>query len=124
MVRTGLRVVAGIQIILGMAYLFFPVQFLRQMGHSMPAPDLLYPLGMLAARFIGYGIGLWIASAAPVRNLLWLRVMAGIQMVDLGVGLFYTLRGIVPWSLSAFPMFNAVWIAAFLLLWRPAAAAR
>ena len=111
-----LRVVALIQLLLGALYLVAPGWLLLRMGHSLPAPDLSYPLGMLAARFIAYGTGLWIASRDPAPHALWIRLMALVQLIDLGVGVVYTAQGIVPLSLSAFPMFNAVWIAA--VCWR------
>lgn len=119
MIRLGLRIVGTIQIILGVAYLFAPNELLRHMGHTAPAPDLLYPFGMLAARFLAYGAGFWIASKAPENNVLWIRLMALIQVIDLSVGLFYTMNGVVPWGLSAFPMFNAVWIFLMCSLWKP-----
>jgi hypothetical protein len=120
MFRITLRVVGSIQILLGLAYLLAPRLLLLKMGHSQPAPDLLYPLGMLAARFLAYGAGLWLASTAPDEHVLWIRLMAVIQVIDLMVGMFYTATGVVPLSLSAFPMFNAVWIAALCYGWRPA----
>lgn len=119
MFRIALRVVAVIQIVLGLAYVLAPDVLLAQMGHSVPPPDLHYPLGMLAARFLAYGAGLWIVSAAPEKHVLWIRLMALIQLIDLSVGAFYTFRGVVPVSLSAFPMFNAVWIGLILVLWKP-----
>ncbi len=120
MFRIALRVVGSIQIVLGLAYLLVPGQFLATMGHSQPAADLLYPLGMLSARFLAYGIGLWIISSDPVKHILWIRLMAFIQLIDLAVGVFYTATGIVPISLSAFPMFNAIWIGLLFALWKPA----
>ena len=93
MFKIALRVVAGIQVVLGLAYLFAPDLLLSTMGHSLPAEDLRYPLGMLAARFIAYGIGLWIISDHPEKHLLWIRLMALIQLIDLLVGLFYTATG-------------------------------
>ena len=117
-VLTLLRLSGTIQIALGLAYLFAPTSFLRLIGHSAPAPDLLYPLGMLAARFIAYGLGFWIVSGAPARHMLWIRLMAVIQAIDLGVGAYYTAAGVVPLSLSAFPMINAVWICLFSMLMR------
>lgn len=107
-----LKLIASIQMLLGLLYLAAPQWLLARMGHSAAPPDLLYPLGMLAARFIAYGVGLWIASRNVAQHALWLRLMALIQGIDLGVGLFATLGGVVPLSLSAFPMFNALWIGA------------
>ncbi len=120
MFRIALRVVGSIQIVLGLAYLLVPDQFLATMGHSQPSADLLYPLGMLSARFLAYGIGLWIISSDPVKHILWIRLMAFIQLIDLAVGVFYTATGTVPISLSAFPMFNAVWIGLLFAFWKPA----
>jgi peptidoglycan/LPS O-acetylase OafA/YrhL len=124
MIRIGLRVVGTVQLVLGVAYLAAPGLLLHKMGHSAPAPDLYYPLGMLAARFLAYGAGFWIASKAPEDNLLWIRLMALIQAIDFSVGLLYTMNGTVPWALSAFPMFNATWIFLMCALWKPRAARR
>ncbi|MGJ4898410.1 MULTISPECIES: hypothetical protein [unclassified Bradyrhizobium] len=100
-----------IQIVLGLAYLFVPAEFLRLIGHSAPAADLLYPLGMLAARFIAYGVGFLWVSRTPNAHRPWIALMVLIQTIDLGVGAYYTATGVVPLSLSGFPMFNAIWIA-------------
>jgi hypothetical protein len=112
-----LRVVGSVQLVLGLAYLLAPGAILASMGHTVPAPDLFYPLGMLAARFIAYGLGFWLISRQAGQNLLWVGLMALIQAIDLGVGVYYTASGVVPWQLSAFPMFNAVWIGLVCALW-------
>ncbi len=122
MFRIALRVVGSIQIVLGLAYLLAPNALLLKMGHSLPAADLLYPLGMLASRFLAYGVGLWIISDDPEKHILWIRLMAFIQLIDLAVGVFYTATGAVPLSLSAFPMFNAIWIGLLFAFWKPASA--
>ena len=111
-----LKAIATIQLVLGTLYLTAPQWLLARMGHSPAPPDLLYPLAMLAARFIAYGAGLWMASRDPARHAPWIRLMVLIQVIDLGAGVIGTLTGIIPISLSAFPMFNAVWIA--LACWR------
>jgi hypothetical protein len=116
-----LKLIGIIQIILGLAYLFVPALFLQSMGHSQPQPDIYYPLGMLAARFIAYGIALLVIANTPVQNILWINFMILIQIIDLGVGIFYTAMGVLPLTLSAFPMFNAVWIICLLALWHPRA---
>lgn len=120
MFRIALKVVGSIQIMLGLAYLLAPDILLLKMGHSLPAEDLLYPFGMLSSRFLAYGIGLWIISANPEKHILWIRLMAFIQLIDLAVGVFYTATKVVPLSLSAFPMFNAIWIGLLFAFWKPA----
>jgi hypothetical protein len=124
MFTIALRIVGSIQIVLGLAYLLVPDWFLVKMGHSLPATDLHYPLGMLASRFLAYGIGLWIISRNPEKHILWIRLMALIQLIDLAAGFFYTAVGVVPFSLSAFPMFNAIWIGLLFALWKPLKAGR
>lgn len=114
-----LKLIGTIQIILGMAYLFAPALSLHSMGHSIPQPDIYYPLGMLAARFIAFGIALLIISSSPAQHVLWINVMILIQVIDLAVGIFYTSIAVIPLSLSAFPMFNATWIILLLVMWRP-----
>ncbi len=114
-----LKAIGCIQLILGLAYLFAPAFLLHQMGHSTPQPDLYYPLGMLAARFIAYGLALFVVAKAPAGQVLWIDGMILIQLIDLGVGIFYTSTAVIPLSLSTFPMFNAALIILLLVLWHP-----
>lgn len=114
-----LRVVGGIQIILGILYLFSPGFMLTSMGHSTPEADIHYPLAMLAARFIAYGIAFIYISSDPVQHRLWMVFMILIQLIDLGAGIFYTLIDVVSLELSGFAMFNALWISVLLYLWLP-----
>lgn len=119
MISYALRVVGTLQIILGLAYLVAPAAFLHQMGHSDLPADLAYPLGMLAARFLVYGLGFWLISREPAQHRLWIQLMGLIQLIDLLVGVVLTVNGTITLGHSAIPMFNAVWIAALCLLWRP-----
>lgn len=112
-----LRVVGSIQLALGLAYLLMPGLVLQQMGHSSAPLDLYYPLGMLAARFVAYGLGFWIISRQARKHALWVALMGLIQAIDLCVGIGYTISGAVPLQLSAFPMFNAIWIGATCAIW-------
>lgn len=117
--RVFLRIVGVVQIVLGILYLVFPQAFLRAIGHSVPMDDINYPFGMLAARFLAYGVGMFVIARAPDKHAFWIKNMVFIQMVDLAVGIFYTIKGTVALSLSGFPMFNAVLIALLLWMWRP-----
>ena len=117
-----LVIVGLVQIILGLAYLFFPHALLHWMGHSVTPMDINYPLGMLGARFLAYGVGMFVIARDPERHAFWILNMVLIQLLDLSVGLVYTLTGVVPLSLSGFPMFNALVIASLLWLWRPRSA--
>ena len=117
--RILLRVVGAIQIVLGLFYLVAPAMFLETIGHSIPADDIFYPLGMLASRFLVLGVVFIYIARDPVQHRLWIVAMIFIQLIDLAVGIYYTATGVVELSDSFFPMFNATWIATLLYLWRP-----
>jgi uncharacterized membrane protein HdeD (DUF308 family) len=51
--------------------------------------------GMMAARFLGYGYGMFVAARRPAESLPWLRTMVAIQLIDWGVTLKYLLSGVV-----------------------------
>ena len=117
-----LHIIGIVQLVLGAFYLFLPLQFLSMQGLSIPGADNAYPLGMLAARFLAYCIGMLIIANAPEENLFWINNMILIQAVDLAVGIFYTAMGTVALAHSGFPMFNATLFIILLTLWRPKAA--
>jgi len=114
-----LRIVGALQLVLGLFYLLVPDWILTAMGHSKPAPDLNYPLAMLAARFVAYGIAFWTISNRPAQHRLWITNMIIIQSIDLMAGIYYTVADTVSLSLSGLPMVNAAWITGFLILWYP-----
>ena len=114
-----LRLVGTIQIVLGLLYLFAPAFLLESIGHSVPEDDIFYPLGMLAARFLAFGIAFIYIARDPVQHRLWISFMILVQLIDLAVGVYYTATGVVALSDSLFPMFNATWIAGLLYLWYP-----
>ena len=118
-----LIVIGVVQLILGLLYLFVPLQFLALMGHSVPEADIAYPLGMLAARFLAYGLGMFYIARDPVKNIFWINNMIFIQVVDLAVGVFYTATGVVGLQISGLPMFDAALFIILLWLWRPKAPA-
>ena len=114
-----LQVVGVLQIVLGAAYLLAPGALTEWMKLSSAPHDANYAYGMLASRFIAYGIGMFVIARNPKQNVFWLKNMIFIQLIDLGVGMFYTARGVLSLSSSAFPMFNATLIAGLLFLWMP-----
>ena len=117
--KTLLRLIGVVQIVLGLLYLFAPLNFLALLGHSVPEADIAYPLGMLAARFLAYGVGMFFIARAPEKHGFWINNMILIQAVDLAAGIFYTATGAVGLALSAFPMFNATLFIVLLWSWRP-----
>lgn len=115
-----LLVIIGIvQLILGALFLFAPQAIMAWMGLAVPAADAGYILGMLAARFIAYGIGMFWSARNPAENIFWINNMILIQFIDLAVGVYYTATGVVALSSSGFAMFNATVFIILLCLWRP-----
>ncbi|MCP5094940.1 MAG: hypothetical protein GY943_05245 [Chloroflexi bacterium] len=114
-----LFVIGIVQIVLGLLYFFVPVPFLTLIGHSTPLLDIGYPLGMLAARFLAYGVGMFAVARNPEKNLFWINNMILVQIIDLIAGIFYTATGVVNLQLSGFPMFNATLFIILLWRWRP-----
>ena len=103
------------QLILGALYLFMPLDFLAMQGNSPVEPDIGYPLSMLAARFLVYGVGMFYIARAPLQNMVWLYGMVAIQAIDLAGGLYYTGTGVVALANSGVAMFNATFFIAIML---------
>lgn len=114
-----LRMIGVVQLLLGAGLLFAPSMFVAWMGLSATATDINYLFGMLAARFIAYGAGMFFIARAPEKNAFWIQNMLFIQLIDLAVGLFYTMNGTLVLAASAFPMFNATVFATLLFFWMP-----
>lgn len=114
-----LSLIGVVQLVLGAAFLFAPLAFTGWMGLSTTQTDINYLFGMLAARFIAYGVGMFVVSREPEKNIFWIKNMIFIQLIDLAVGLFYTINGTLALSVSAFPMSNAAVFAALLFFWAP-----
>jgi hypothetical protein len=114
-----LTIIGIVQIVLGLLYLFIPMQFLNMNGHTVPAADIAYPLAMLAARFLAYGIGMLFIARNPADNIFWIYNMIFIQIVDLAAGILYTATGVVDWHFALLPMVNASIFIILLWFWRP-----
>jgi|GEM_PF-687392 len=121
---TKLRVVATIiaisQLVLGVAFLFFPSFMYTLMGIQIPTQGVNYILGMLSARLLVYGVAMFIIQSDLPRHRLWLDGMIMIQAIDLAAGLYYAGIGAVPFADAAFPMANATIFLIALAVLRPA----
>ncbi len=115
-----LILIGVVQLILGAMHLFAPTLIYTKMGMTAPPEDNHYYGGMMAARFIAYGIGMFVIAQAPQHHVFWIYNMILVQIIDLLVGLFYTARGVITLKSSGFPMFNATLFIILLSLWAPA----
>lgn len=109
------------QIVLAALYFAVPAGFVAWQGLTPPAPDAGYPLAMLAARFLVYGIGMFVIARNPAGNLFWARGMVAIQLLDLAAGAAYLAMGIISPATALLPMVNAAIfaLALHLALLRP-----
>ena len=90
-----LRFIALVQAVLGAGFLLAPDGTARLLGLATAPGWANWMFGMMAARFLGYAYGLWVASQAPAQHLPWLRSMLVIQLIDWGVTVRYLLAGAV-----------------------------
>lgn len=100
-------IIAASQLVLGAIYLFAPQWFIAWQGLTPIAQDMGYPLAMLAARFLVYGVGMIVIARNFDENRFWLDGMIAIQAIDLLAGVFYTTTGTVLFADAILPMFNA-----------------
>ena len=114
--RAILGLLAASQLALGAFTLLAPAAFFTLMGLTVPPADTFYLIGMLASRFLVIGVAMALLAGRGRAEPLWLQAMLGIQIVDLAVGLYYTGTGVLPLSVSAFPMFNALALSLLLAI--------
>ena len=90
-----LRFIAVVQALLGLAFLAAPEATSRLFGLP-PAPGWTnWLFGMMAARFLGYAWGMWLAAKDPVTARPWITSMIAIQAIDWLVTLKYLAAGAV-----------------------------
>lgn len=90
-----LRCIAFVQAFLGIGFLAAPEVTTRWLG-LQPAPAWTnWLFGMMAARFLGYAYGMWMAARDPVAARPWITSMIAIQLVDWGVTIKYLALGAV-----------------------------
>ena len=81
--RATMIAVGIIQILTGAIFLVSPARY-AELLHLQPAGPAWVNrlLAMCGARFVGYGIGMFVAARAPWRNRVWIDTMIAIQVVD------------------------------------------
>jgi hypothetical protein len=74
---------------------------------------------MMGARFLGYGVGMFVAARDPGRNLAWIDTMIGIQVIDLVATIGFLAAGELPFAHVASAVILPVVFVAGLLWWHP-----
>ncbi len=90
-----LRFVAVVQWLLGIGFLLAPAGMATLLGLA-PAPTwTAWLFAMMAARFLGFGYGMWLAARDPQRHVHWIGAMIVIQAIDWLATLYYLAVGAV-----------------------------
>lgn len=118
--RFVLRLIAIVQCSLGTSFLLAPGPTARLLGLTPDAPGWTnWLFAMMAARFLGYGYGMWRASQQPEAALSWIDSMVGVQAMDWIGTVVYLLRGEVTLRQVTTASFLPLVFIGALLWWHP-----
>lgn len=123
--RTVLLVIAVVQAFFGLLFLLAPGAAPALLGLSDPAPAWAnWLFAMMAARFLGYAVGMVLAARDPLGQVSWINTMIGIQLLDWVATLAALLSGaLVLRNVTSAAFLPPLFVAA-LLWWHPRRAAR
>lgn len=89
LLRTMLRFIGVVQLILGTTFALFPSQFIATMDLDATPEWVYWLFAQMGARFFAFGIGMFIAARHPERHQSWIGLMIGIQIIDWIATIFY-----------------------------------
>lgn len=119
-----LRFIACVQVVLGVGFSVAPEATAAMLGLA-PAPGWTHwLLGMMAARFLAFGYGMWMAARQPEQARRWIGSMVFIQAVDWLVTLKYLYLGAVTLAQVSTASFLPVVFIVVLWLGMPAPASQ
>ena len=99
MKRSALRLTLGVmgivQVILGMVFLFLPVQFASVLGFADFPAWIAWPFAMFGARALGFAYGMFLAMRQPEKHRAWIGSMIVVQAIDWLATGYFLLRGAV-----------------------------
>lgn len=90
-----LRFVAVVQWFLGIGFLLAPAGLATLLGLALAPTWTAWLFAMMAARFLGFGYGMWLAARDPRRHVHWINAMLVIQAIDWLATLYYLAAGAV-----------------------------
>jgi hypothetical protein len=74
---------------------------------------------MMAARFLGFAYGMFVAARAPLENTSWITAMIAVQTIDWIATVSFLARGDLTLQQVTTAAFMPVLFVAGLLLWHP-----
>ncbi|OHV41515.1 MULTISPECIES: hypothetical protein [Pseudofrankia] len=118
--RVSLLVIGASQLGFGALFLLVPSIARHLFGLTPDAPAWAHWLNvMLAARFLGYAAGMFVASRAPRRHVAWINTMIFVQLVDWVATLYYLSTGDLTFRQVSTACALPVVFIAPLLWWHP-----
>jgi hypothetical protein len=81
--KLTLAVIGTFQLVLGLVFLVAPARACAALGLTPAAPGWVnWLFAMMAARFLGYAYGMFVAARQPERATAWIGTMIVIQTID------------------------------------------
>ena len=118
--RATLITVGVFQLVFGVVFLAAPRATASLLGLTPAAPAWVnWLLAMMAARFLGYAYGMFIAARDPQRHRAWIDTMIVIQAVDWTATLAYLITGDLTLRQVTTASFMPALFIAALLRYRP-----
>ena len=118
--RFTLRFIGVVQVGFGLFFILAPSAFapIQHLHPHQPA-WVNWLLVMMGARFLGYGVGMFVAAGDPQRHVSWINTMIMIQALDWVGTLGYLIAGDVTIrNVSTAAILPPLFVAA-LLYWHP-----
>jgi hypothetical protein len=118
--RYALRFIGVVQLVLGAGFIAAPYRVASAFGLAPAQPrGVNWLFVMMGGRFIGYGIGMFIAARNPHAHRAWIGTMILIQVIDWIGTLGYLIVGDVTLrNVTTAAVLPPLFIAA-LLIWHP-----
>lgn len=118
--RFTLRTIAVVQAFFGALFLLAPSAAPGLLGLTEQQPPWVdWLFAMMAARFLGYAVGMWLAARDPQRHVAWIDTMIGIQTLDWLATLAVLASGELALRNVTSAAFLAPLFIAALLWWHP-----
>ena len=115
-----LRFIGVVQLFFGALFVLLPTRAGEMLGLGAPPPGWAsWAFVMLGARFLGFGLGMFLAARDPAAHAAWIDAMILVQAVDLLATVVFLVRGDIPMpNVASALVLPVVWIAG-LLWWHP-----
>lgn len=116
-----LRFIGVVQLFFGVLFTFAPAQAGALLGLEPSATSgwVQWLFVMMGARFLGYGVGMFVAARDPLGHQSWINTMIGIQVIDWVATVGFLLAGDLPIVRVASALILPIVFVAGLLWWHP-----